>query len=737
MPHLLSRSANSPYSLLTGLLSILFTTHAYSLYIDTDFTQLTRQISVVKADKNLSIKGHLPHGWSQDAGWQSDLTLGFERATVQGRTGMRVTKTGRGQIQLRHTLPALEPGRYRLTITGRNPDQLQIITGVRQIGPGYLWSYRTQCTFGDEWQREVHEFNLNKVVEDSAFYLVAKGPADAAIDLVEFRVERLMPETVLAELREQYPDGGPTNLFRTTTLDQGFASGWSLAGRNYFGVQTTTRVVQDAQAPSGIGRVFELADRREAVPFNSEPFPIIQRDQPHTVSFFVKGEGQWRAEVHYDGGKKVAASTPFTPTASWRRVTLTFEPDLFRARAVLHLRGRGLIRLDAFQAEPKPQATPFHRSHAAELSLALNNGVNKHAAVLVGRDTPARLSLGLEAESFKSSATVRLRVHDGYGQSIDADRIPLPLARSGYTQIQAEIPVPATRPFGPFRIEAWIEDADGQRISAFQELVFIRVPPPQYGDRDAPESAFGTHFRPSRWNAELLKAIGVKWVRLHDQGKELVMWAHLEPEPGRWVFRDELLQVYRDANLSVLGVLSSTPFWAASIQNPQDMTEADQSRYFARYFLPRDPQDWQNYVRTIAKRYRDDIRVWDLWNEPWGGGFMNVRFNPNSRGKGMFSGPPPAVRIQKYFELGRTAKAALDEVDPELRLVVDISKSQYVDQAIASRVTDFADVLAIHRYVGGVLGHPDDAFTKASRKPANAAQDLGVRLWMTEGSGSN
>ncbi|MEM6392156.1 MAG: hypothetical protein AAF797_05240 [Planctomycetota bacterium] len=723
------------HTAMAGLLLMLISTPAAALDIDTDFTELARPIEVVKPDKNLSIRGHLPRGWAQDAGWQSDLTLRFKRLTVQGRTGMRVTKQGNGQIQLRHTIPTLTPGRYRLTITGRNPDQLQIIAGVRQIGPGYLWSYRTQCTFGDEWQREVHEFTLNKPIADSAFYLLAKGPSNTAIDLAEFKLEQLTPDRILAELRQRYPDGGPSNLFRDTTLDQGLASGWSMTGRDYVGITTQTRVVEDDQTPSGIGRAFEIESRDEAAPLNSAPFPIIQRDRPHTVSFFAKGQGQWKAEVHYDGGKQIIASKAFALTPDWQRVTLTFTPDLFRARAYLHLRGRGLMRVDGFQAEAGRQATTFHRSHPVGLSLVLTNGVNPRAAVLVGHDTPARLSLGLEPAGHQGPTTVRLRVHNAYGEATDVS--PLSVTASAYTQAQAEITPSSDHPLGPFRVEAWVEDANGQRISAFQELVFIRVPPPIYGGRDAPDSFFGTHSRPSQSRAELLKSIGVNWVRLHDQGKELVMWAFLEPEPGQWTFRDDLLQTYRDAHLSVLGVLSSTPVWAAHINNPQDMTEADKQRYFARYFLPRDQADWQNYVRTVAERYRDDIRVWDLWNEPWGGGFMNDRFVPSGRGKGMFRGPAQDVRIQRYFELGRTAHAALQQVDPELRLVVDISKPHFVEQAITDGATDFADVFAIHRYVGGSLGHPGDAFSKTSSEAADAARTVGTPLWMTEGSGSN
>ena len=69
------------------------------------------------------------------------------------------------------------------------------------------------------------------------------------------------------------------------------------------------------------------------------------------------------------------------------------------------------------------------------------------------------------------------------------------------------------RPYGPFRIEAWIENAEGERISTFNELVINRLRRPQYWAQDAPDSAFGVHTNPTTRHLLMAKAAGVNWVR--------------------------------------------------------------------------------------------------------------------------------------------------------------------------------------------------------------------------------
>ncbi|MEM6332186.1 MAG: hypothetical protein AAF823_02480 [Planctomycetota bacterium] len=695
-------------------------------------------VDLHKPEQRFSAQGSLPRGWSQRSGWQSDLSIRLEPVEVQGRRGLRASKAGEGEVQLMIATPVIEPGRYRLIITGRNPDQLNVIAGIRQIGPGYLWSYRTQFTFGDEWQREQREFTLNRRMEDSGFFIRARGPS-GAIDLAEFSLQRITPQRVMAELRSKHPDGGPANLFRSTTLDQGLPEGWTVFGRGYYGLDTRMEVVEDAAAPSGIGRVLELESPSEVIPLNTEPFAVIQRDRPHTLSFFHEGEGRWEVEVRYDGDKQVVPGPSFTSKPGvWQRYSMTFDPEVFRDRGHVQVRGKGRIRVDAFQLEPGEQATPYARAEANEVSLALTNGVHPRAAVLTGAETPAALSLGV-TRTATSPAILRLRQHDVYGNAHELLAIPLPTHSSDvlYQAQEVVVPPPTDRPFGAFRVEAWIESNDGVRQSPMVERVYVRVPEARYAGRDAPESSFGAHFRPADWNAALLKAVGVNWVRLHDQGVHAVAWSFLEPEPGQWTFRDDLIEVLRHEDLSILGVLSTTPIWAASIENPEDMTEADQQRYFAKYFLPRDPADWRNYVSTLADRYRDDIRVYDLWNEPWGGGFMNIRFNPDNRNKGMFQGPPHAERVVRYLDLGRHARDALNSVDPDIQLVVDISKTNYLERSIELGFTEFADVLAIHRYVGGTLGFPGDTFAAESAQQIAAAPELGLPLWMTEGSSTH
>jgi len=53
----------------------------------------------------------------------------------------------------------------------------------------------------------------------------------------------------------------------------------------------------------------------------------------------------------------------------------------------------------------------------------------------------------------------------------------------------------------------------------------------------------------------MAKAVGVNWVRLHDAGTEYIGWSFLEPEKGKWQFRDADLRRYRDHNLKTWSTL--------------------------------------------------------------------------------------------------------------------------------------------------------------------------------------
>ena len=49
------------------------------------------------------------------------------------------------------------------------------------------------------------------------------------------------------------------------------------------------------------------------------------------------------------------------------------------------------------------------------------------------------------------------------------------------------------KPYGAFRVEAWVENPDGQRISPYNEIVVYRLHRPRHWMEDSPNSSFGVH----------------------------------------------------------------------------------------------------------------------------------------------------------------------------------------------------------------------------------------------------
>lgn len=123
-------------------------------------------------------------------------------------------------------------------------------------------------------------------------------------------------------------------------------------------------------------------------------------------------------------------------------------------------------------------------------------------------------------------------------------------------------------------------------------------------------------------------------------------WPNLEPERGRWDFArlDRYVAMARLAGVEILLPLGLSPRWASA-------RPGERSSYSpGNAAEPRDLEDWRNYVRTVATRYKGRIRDFEIWNEP-----NEVSF---------FSGTP-----EKLVELTCEAQRVLKSVSPDNRLV--------------------------------------------------------------------
>ena len=90
------------------------------------------------------------------------------------------------------------------------------------------------------------------------------------------------------------------------------------------------------------------------------------------------------------------------------------------------------------------------------------------------------------------------------------------------------------------------------------------------------------------------------------------LWYDLEPQKGKWQFDhlDALVDSAQKHGAEIDLILAYSPAWASSKSDPQADWVPGSSGPL------RDINDWKDYVRTVATRYKGRIHVYELWNEP-------------------------------------------------------------------------------------------------------------------------
>jgi len=162
-----------------------------------------------------------------------------------------------------------------------------------------------------------------------------------------------------------------------------------------------------------------------------------------------------------------------------------------------------------------------------------------------------------------------------------------------------------------------------------------------------------------------------------------VSWEKLEPVPGHWQFErlDKLVSLALSNGVEPLLTLGITPRWAAS--------RPDQPFVYGNggNSPPREMQDWENYVRTVAIRYKGRIKYYELWNEP--------TFDEIDKGKGFYAGS-----ARTMVELGRVAYRVIKEIDPNNKLLSPgfTDEGARLDLYLTLGGGDITDIVAHHFY---------------------------------------
>ncbi len=161
-------------------------------------------------------------------------------------------------------------------------------------------------------------------------------------------------------------------------------------------------------------------------------------------------------------------------------------------------------------------------------------------------------------------------------------------------------------------------------------------------------------------------------------------WFGLEPRRGAWSFWkfDTAMRLMEAHGIDVLYTLGQTPTWASS--NP-----GKKGPYvYGQNAAPRNLADWENYVRTVAQRYRGRIRHYELWNEP------SVR---------EADGDKADFTAAELVAMGESAYRILKEIDPRAKLaspaMVGGEKGiERMDAYLAAGGNRQTDIISFHYY---------------------------------------
>src|SRR5581483_10108353 len=129
------------------------------------------------------------------------------------------------------------------------------------------------------------------------------------------------------------------------------------------------------------------------------------------------------------------------------------------------------------------------------------------------------------------------------------------------------------------------------------------------------------------------------------------------------------------------------------------------------WYPPINYQDWYDFVFAVVSRYRDDIYLWGVWNEPNLDVFM------------------AGADVRVYQALTINARAAIRAANPDAVVIgPDVSWHALTDGWFAQAMTSFGDlfdIVAVHWYIDGP---PLERMMDQLVKP----YALGKPVWLAE-----
>ncbi len=437
--------------------------------------------------------------------------------------------------------------------------------------------------------------------------------------------------------------------------------------------------------------------------------PIVaQQGAQYTFSAYAKRDvnkfGQMQFQI-WDSAQRglLLASSDYLPlTESWKQYSWTTTlPAAQNSKYVVAISfggeasdarpypspPRGSGQVDAIQFEKGSAVTPYSSGSNLDFGLyplTTGNMFTWGQSVLVDL-------YAANSDITDWSGTVNVSVEDYFGTLVSSQAVTL--------SVPAGARVKQTLNFGT-NLKGHYRILLSYNNTIVSEKVFSTLPPAKgiapnqsiYG-ADAPLTNFGT---------DLIKRLGMTRIRPHaDFGWEYIQATSTDS----FVFGalDYGINLAKSKGLQVYGFLYRTPVWAlASGTNKENPPAATST--------------WSRYVSALVARYGNDVKYWEVYNEPC-------------------AGIPDGT---KYLDLVKTASVAAKAIDSTAKIIgwshqfgVDGKATCY--DAQKTQLIGALDGVSVHYYPGY---SPTTGTAVYDTLMANKSLLAGKPLWNTEGGAS-
>lgn len=123
---------------------------------------------------------------------------------------------------------------------------------------------------------------------------------------------------------------------------------------------------------------------------------------------------------------------------------------------------------------------------------------------------------------------------------------------------------------------------------------------------------------PTPEDVQLAKFIGFDLVRLTVPWGSMFteLKAAVEPVKGEyhWERLDKCVDLYTQAGFVINAQFLYTPVWASPC--PEKVDKINICVREANAYAPKDMNDFTTFVELVVNRYKDRVRLWEVWNEP-------------------------------------------------------------------------------------------------------------------------